>query len=740
LKSAGGGEVGRKLILKAVLLFSLLPMSAFSAAFAQDTDQQGVTVNGDNVEYSTEEKKVSASGNVEVKYKDSTMTCNSLKADTITKDTQASGNVKVKDTRGIIEAESFTYNLKTKTGEASNAAFNSPPFFGRAESVRKAGENEIIARRGYYTTCDYDVPDYRISAEEIDFKTGERITARENVFRIWNLPFFYLPYFTHSMEDPFMHVQVTPGTRGGWGPFLLTAWRCNISDNVDGRIYLDYRSKLGVAEGLGTNYDTKVAGKGNFKFYYAHEKDTGLDEGTPDEFERYLIRWRHKWDIDRNTSLINEYYKIEDSKRALLGTNYNILKDYFYKEYETDSQPLSYSLLHHSFSGSSLDVLLQKRTNRWYEQLEKLPEIKYSLPDSPIGDSPFYFDNSSSYVNMNYKKAVPSPSSGDLTVNRFDTFNKISLPAKVGFVEITPFAGTRETFYDRDADHSSVGPRTIFYTGADASTRFYRIFDVRSDFLGMQINGLRHVITPTVKYAYNHEPTVSASRLTRFDDLDSIVRSNAFTLELSNKLQTKRKNGSRVDLLDLRIETDYSFDPRTVTYDSTFFRQTITESGSKFGDLLFYLDARPYDNIRLSSMARYDHIGDYFKEINYDVNYDFARERSIGIGQRYANKRYDNNYSGNQVTLNGVWRFNPKWKFELYERYQVNPTSQRGSGFIEQQYILSRDLHCWIMNLAYDIKEDTGNTIWVIFRLKAFPEMEISFDQSYHAPSSGSQQ
>ncbi len=138
----------------------------------------------------------------------------------------------------------------------------------------------------------------------------------------------------------------------------------------------------------------------------------------------------------------------------------------------------------------------------------------------------------------------------------------------------------------------------------------------------------------------------------------------------------------------------------------------MSESGSKFGDLLIYLDARPYDNVRFSSSARYDHVGDYFKEINYDINYHFAAERSFGIGQRYTNKLYDNNYGGNQITFSAVWRFNPKWKFELYERYQVNRTTQRSSGFIEQQYILSRDLHCWIMNLAYDIKEDTGHTIW----------------------------
>ncbi|MFH1339221.1 MAG: putative LPS assembly protein LptD, partial [Candidatus Omnitrophota bacterium] len=115
------------------------------------------------------------------------------------------------------------------------------------------------------------------------------------------------------------------------------------------------------------------------------------------------------------------------------------------------------------------------------------------------------------------------------------------------FVDVSPYLGLRETGYSRDKDGSPIAPRTTFYTGADMSTRFFRVFNVVSDFLGMNINRLRHVITPRVQYSYVHEPTVSPSKLQTFDDIDSINGDNRFTLELENKLQTKREENP-VDL------------------------------------------------------------------------------------------------------------------------------------------------------------------------------------------------
>jgi len=711
------------LLLFCIFFLFQLSTSNSQLLYAQEA-KSPIVVNGDTVEYSADQKQITAAGNVVVIYKGAKLTCDKLTVNTQTKDAQAQGNVKLEDERGIIKGEKVIYNFQNKTGLIINANFQANPYFGRATEIKKVSDNEFVAYGGYATTCSYDRPHFKIKSKKIDFYPQDKVRIGGNAFYLGDVPLVYLPQYQHNFKEPFMHVRLTPGVKKDWGPYMLTAWRYVLTDNISGRIYLDYRNKLGLAEGFGANYKSQNFGRGDFKYYYTHEEPKRQEANQPSEFQRYFIRWRHKWDIDERTNVTSEYYKIVDSKRMLLGSDYNVLKDYFPREYEKDSQPLSYILGHHSFIHSSIDAIIQKRTNRWYEQLEKLPEVKYALPSLRLGDTPFYFENNTQAANFNYKYAVPSPSTSDINVTRFDMFNKFSLPMRAAFLNLTPFVGARETFYDKDINNASVSPRSIFYTGMDASTKFYRIFNVKSNILGLDINGLRHIITPTLSYAYNHKPSVSSRDLKQIDALDSIDTTNTVAIELSNKLQTKRK-GNTVDLADLRITTGYDFyrvDP-----------QTGNKSGGNLSDFLLDLELLPYAWMRIDADATYKPQGDYFSEVNYDINFIFAKERSIGIGQRYQRK------GGKELTFNTDWRLNPKWKLAVYERYEFTGNEERRRGLKEQQYTVSRDLHCWTMDFAYNIKQDEGHTIWFIFRLKAFPEAQFDFNQSYHAPKSGTQ-
>ncbi|RJP29047.1 MAG: LPS-assembly protein LptD [Candidatus Omnitrophota bacterium] len=713
------------------VLLTILCLLVFSGASAEEAkDNKPVIVNADVLEYATEKNEVVASGNVSITYKGSKLTCDKITVDTVTKDAVAEGNVRLDDKQGTVEGKKIIYNLDSKTGVIMDAEFRSNPYFGKAARVDKPSEKEFIALDGYASSCSFDNPHYRIKSGKINVFPDDKIQTKNDVFLIGKIPIMYLPRFNHSLKDPLMHVQVTPGKSKDWGPYILTAWRYNLSDTVSGRIYADYRSRLGVAEGFGANYVTKdLFGKGDFKYYYTQERDNTLEQGTPAEFERYLIRWRHKWDIDRNTDLTSEYYKITDSKRIIIGSDNNFLKDYFYREYEKDSQPLSYVQVHRNFTNSSLDLLLQKRVNRWYTQLEKLPEVNYSLPSIQVGNSSVYYEHTSQAANFNYKYAVPSDSNNDIQMSRFDTTNKFSLPMKVSFVKFTPFVMNRETFYSSDIGNSSVHPRTIFYTGADLSTKFFRIFDVKTNFLKLDIDKLRHIITPTIGYAYNHEPTVKSSQLKQIDSIDSIAQNNSVTLGISNKFQTKRDNIS-VDLADFRVSSIYYNKP-----DSG------VKTGSYLSDILFEMELHPYSWLSIDSDATWEHSGDRnsdpnygkFSSINYDINFNFGNDRAIGIGQRYERKGSD------EITQSLNWRLNPKWKFSAYLRSNIGSDTSVAKGLNEQEYTISRDLHCWSWDLTYNVKRDEGETIWLIFRLKAFPETEFGFNQSYHGPKTGSQ-
>jgi len=697
---------------------------------------QPLIVNGDTVEYSTENNEVTATGNVEVDYKGAKLTCRKIKVNTLTKDVVAEGNARLDDKKGIIEGQKLLYNFQAKSGTIIDAQFRANPYFGRARKVEKISDNEFIARQGYLSTCSFDKPHYRIGAKKLDMFPGDKMLIRSATFYAGEIPLMGIPEFNQSLTDPIMHMWVMPGHRKDWGYYVLDAWRYNLADDVNGRVYLDYRTKLGLAEGVGLNYNTAKTlkiGEGDFMFYYTKETPTTpLSADAPSEFTRYLMRLRHKWLIDAQTNLTVEAYKIRDDRRKEDDSTRNFLKDYFYREYEKDSQPLSYVSFHHNFSLSSFDLVTQYRLNHWFDQIDKLPEARYTLPSIQIGQTPLYFENLTSIANLNKKASTAPVSADDVTMSRFDTFNKISLPAKVSFIQITPFVASRQTAYDKGANGQNVPVRTIFYSGADLSTKFYRVFNVKSNFLGMDLEGLRHVITPTAGYAYNHTPTVPAANLLQVDGTDAIGPSNLVNLGLSNKLQTKRQ-GANVDLVDLLVTSTYNIKPKTGV-----------NRESSLSDILFKLKLLPYSWLRLEADATYnrsvskaDPSYNTFSEVNYDFNFDIGKYRSFGIGQRYTRS------NGNQLTCNFSWRFNPKWSFSIYERYELghNSTLSNGSSSNsnEQQYTISRDLHCWTMDMLYDIGGQGGQTVYLVFRLKAFPEGEFSLEQSYNKPKSGSQ-
>ncbi len=131
--------------------------------------------------------------------------------------------------------------------------------------------------------------------------------------------------------------------------------------------------------------------------------------------------------------------------------------------------------------------------------------------------------------------------------------------------------------------------------------------------------------------------------------------------------------------------------------------------------------------------SNYSRIERAFRDVAYDLHFTLGKDRSLDFGQRYYRK------SSKEFVYTLNWRFDPKWKMRLYHRYEVGNSYGLTRGLVEQEYTVGRDLHCWSMEISYNVKRNEGETIWLIFRIKAFPEMEIDYNRSYHAPKPGSQ-
>ncbi|MFA5059118.1 MAG: LPS assembly protein LptD [Candidatus Omnitrophota bacterium] len=675
-------------------------------AFAQES-KTPVEINGDQVEFIVEKNMVIATGNVSILQNDTKLTCDRVEFSRDTNLATAQGHVVLRTPQGSISGDQLVYNFETMTGDFHGATIASHPYYGAGESVSKVAENQIQMKKGYLTTCDLEKPHFKLASKKLDIYPGKKAVARNVTMRFGKVPVMYIPKYSQILNDK-PRVTYTPGFDREWGAFLLQSWRYYFSEDFKGIIHLDYRERKDFASGVDLNYNTKNMGGGSIRTYYMNERNitskyAWQERPSPTiERERFRAQWRHKWSIDNKTEAIWQFYKLSDA---------GVVKDYLKREYQKDQDPTSYFLLTRNLSNGTFSFRSDVRVNRFTSTVERLPGIRYDVTSQEIGNSGFYLKSENGFDN--FSKKDPSPTEVRKETKRFDTNNEISYPMKISFLEFKPFVGGRETYYTKTMNASQYSVmRGIFRTGADLSTRFFRMFDVQGHYWGMDINRLRHVVTPSVAYEYRHDPTIPASSLDYFDDIDAITNDHKIHFSLENKLQTKRK-GIAVDLLRVLTSTD-------------FFLKEHSGTGG-FGSIASDIEFKPNDWLTFNSDANFDTTKDKLISANFDI-YLTGHKWSLDFGKRYALDVDD------QITTGFNYVINPKWKFSIYERHDINSGSLK-----EQEFRVTRDLHCWEMDINFNETRGSGSEIWFVFRLKAFPDLSIDFGNGFNKRKAGSQ-
>ncbi|MCB9771406.1 MAG: LPS assembly protein LptD [Candidatus Omnitrophica bacterium] len=698
--------------MKPLLSFLIVALLGCACvAYAQEASLP-VEINGDQVQYSVTDNKVIATGNVVVKRSDVTLTCDRLEFDRSQNIGIAEGNVVLERKEGRLTGDKMFYNFTTMKGDFIEAKITFKPFYGSGKQITKVGENHIVLRDGYITTCDLDHPHFRLKAPKVDVYQGDKAVARNMTLVLGQLPVLWIPKYTQDLQHKKPMFVITPGYHKDWGTFVLTQWRHYWNDQVNTVVHLDYRSRRGWGEGVDLNYNSPEFGNGFMRMYYTQERfkddkffiNFSESKDSVVEKERFKGEWRHKWDIDENTNAIWQYYKLSDDQ---------FLKDFFEREYEDDTNPPTYFLLSRGFSSAgTLSLRSDVRVNRFTSAIDRLPEINYLLPGTRIFDSGFYWKNNTTYSNL--AKLEPSPSVNRYETMRLTTDNQISYPFKVmRFLELRPFVGGEETFYTKTLskeDNNTV--RGIFKTGADVSTKFFRVYDVHSNLLNLDINRLRHVVTPSVAYFYTHDPTLEAAKLVQFDATDNLARGHGMTFGFENKLQTKRK-GKSDDLVRLLLTSD-------------FYLKEDTHKGG-FNNVVSKMDVKPNEWVTVYSETYYDTIEEHLSNANFDVYLTDPKNKwSVSLGKRFDREVDD------QITSQFNLRLNQKWYFEVYQRWDVEHGINK-----EQEYAFVRDLHEWEMKVSFNHKETDGDAIWIAFTLKEFPDLTLDFGSGFNKVKAG---
>lgn len=707
---------------------------------ASRDSKEPVVINGDTVEYSETGKTASATNNVVITYQDMKLTCKQAVFHIDTKEVYAEGDVVLTQEKNYFKGDRLVYNMETKTSTVLNPkVFIEPWFYGGGEKAEKSSVNEYFIKRGYVTTCDKEHPHYRVQSKQLKVYLGDKVTAHDILLFVGEAPIFYFPYYSHSLKDKHPGVTIIPGQNKNWGYFVLTSWRYYFNEDFRGRFLIDYREKRDFAYGVNLNYRIPNMGDGVLRTYLAAEKKKEgwtWQDGTnkEDGNNRWRVALRHKWDMDPRTLGILEFNKMSDA---------DVIKDYFMKDFQRDMIVNTYGSIIRTDDYYTTSVLVQKRVNNFDSTVEYLPGLDFTTRSLKIGQTNFYYAGDGSFASLAKKVATPTSSNPDYSAKRIDTRNQLQYQANLlGWLSLTPFVGTQQTWYNEDIEGESNIIRGNFFTGIGTNTRFSRIYNIKSNLFNMEIDKLRHIISPTVSYTYRHKPTVPHDKLKQFDEIDSLGFANVISPSIENKLQTKRMIDGRLQAVDLArflVGVDYNFG----------FED---KKGGRLSDYNLTFEATPYNWMRMLANSVYNPHRARFESFSFDIVGDpYGAMGSTGLRETVytdleqkkwsygGGYRWDNDL-GSQLEGEFMFNITPKWKFTTYQRFDFKAFAD-GKKLInksgEQEYRLSRDLHCWIGELVYNISRDSGHTIWVMFRLKAFPDMPFEFQQRYNPPSYG---
>ncbi len=768
-------DPGARRRLTAAALLSLACVGASSGA-ALAAGEEPVTVRADQVEYFDALNKVVASGHVEAIYRDAKVTCEQATIYMTTKDAYLRGRVHLFQLDGLLKGEEILYNFRTRKGTVLSGEGQAGPWFSKGDRAEKFAPDGFVHRAGYLTSCDFEKPHTRLQAREVRVYLDDRVVLRNAVMYVGDMPVLYLPSYTHPLDDKRPRVTIIPGKDKQWGLFLLTAWRVYIHENLQGRFHVDYRERLDLATGIDLKYTLPFGGKGLFREYYTLERSLARehfysrffspdDDQPSKERERYRFQLRHVWQMDRDTRATLEYNHAKDA---------NVVQDFFLREMEENrSIPESYLQIIRGGPWYGLTFLMRKRVNRYETVTQQLPFIHFDirpmelpwlpslrpraeeagrLPSELRGESRrgWYYRSSFTYEHSNVGAPRDGTKESLLTLK---TEQEIFHPLRLfRWLNLRPFFRFRQSSFSRGAKETAPQFRQQAGAGFDLSTKFFRVFDAQTDFLGLDLNRARHVVTPTLTYEYQAKPTLSADRLLRSDGR---AKSHTLTPGIENKLQTKRLLGgswTTVDLARFLVSTPYDIEGSA-------------GRGGEWGNWTADLEMLPYPWLRVESDAAWDPHIRKFTTINADLvahpelNKGMAGPRvgeylssdekesnevpwAVGLGWRYQRN------TSAQLTFETEFNLGRKWRAGLYQALDVkrfitetSPTESRTVKKVyavpEYEYRLRRDLHEWTVELIYNVRRQQGETVLILFRLKAAPELPLEFKRNYHQPKAG---
>src|SRR6266446_3187871 len=196
-----------------------------------------------------------------------------------THDVELRGHVRIYRDTSLYTAESGVYNTETKKIRTTNGRTESEPYFLTGADVNSISENGYLVHNGTFTTQDSAKPDFHLHARKIRIYEKDRVIFQYVTAYVGKVPVFWWPYLYQSLSETFSF-SISPAYTSTWGPSLLTQVNFPITDNIQGRLQLDYFGRRGPAIGFDPviDYGKDENSQAKLKTFFINDQDPNLNQ------------------------------------------------------------------------------------------------------------------------------------------------------------------------------------------------------------------------------------------------------------------------------------------------------------------------------------------------------------------------------------------------------------------------------------------------------------------------------
>ncbi|PYL14948.1 MAG: hypothetical protein DMF46_07655, partial [Verrucomicrobia bacterium] len=377
------------------LFFMLLLIAGFASGAIKTPENAPIEITSTG-ETSYENGLATARDNVAIHVGDTDIYADYAQYNSRTHEVLAVGHVRIYRDISLYIADRGIYNIDTKKIRATNMRTESEPYFVSGENVSEISENGYLVENGIFTTHDAPTADFHLRAQTIRIYEKDRVIFRNVTFYVGKVPIFWWPYVYQSLSDAFSFT-VSPAFLTSWGPSLLTQVTFPITDDIKGRIRLDYRGRRGVAIGFESDidYGKDKNSSAKLKTYYLQDQNplvnrTALPRGA-------VPTGRYRVSLGDRTNFTDDIYGIVDMTKL---SDPFVMQDFYKSEFRIDPVPDNVVAVTKTDPFYTLTGIARFQANEFFEQTERLPEVVLDIKRHALFGGPIFYEGESGFANL----------------------------------------------------------------------------------------------------------------------------------------------------------------------------------------------------------------------------------------------------------------------------------------------------------------------------------------------------